>query len=103
MRARLLLLPLVFVTGCTQKVTIARNIHVKTNGYLGEALINCEGETDGDVTVSLDADGVATALCPGDRSRVYLERNGKSKRATDFFWTKSSEGAPDSVSIAVGY
>ena len=103
MQARLFVLPLVFITGCAQKVTVARNIHIETNGYVGEALISCSGESDSDVTVSLDADGLATSSCPGERSRVFIERDGKSTKASDFFWTKSSDGTPDSVSIAVGY
>jgi hypothetical protein len=101
MRSRLILLPLVFLSGCSQKVLVARNIHVKANGYMGEALITCSGESDIDVTVTLDAEGLATSPCPSDSSRVYIEQNGKTRRTSDFFWTKSDDGTLDSVSIGV--
>jgi hypothetical protein len=101
MRLHVISLLLVFMSGCSQKVTVARNIHVKTNGYLGEALITCSGETDADVAVSLDFDGLATSPCPGESSHVYVEQNGKTTKAAEVYWTNSSEGTPDSVSIPI--
>jgi hypothetical protein len=101
MRSRLILLPLLFISGCSKKVMVARNIHVKANGYMGEALITCSGESDSDVTVTLDSEGLATSPCPSDSSRVYIEENGKTTRTSNFFWTKSDDGLPDSVSIGV--
>jgi hypothetical protein len=87
--------------GCSQGTQPSRHIYVETNGYIGEALINCSGTTDKDVTVSLDADGVATTPCPGEKSQIRIEEGHKLSYPTDVQWTNSTEGEPDSVSIGI--
>jgi hypothetical protein len=95
------LLLLVFLSGCSQKVVSSRTIHINANGFTGEALIACTGQSDKDLTITLDAEGLANAPCPSENSKIYLEQDGKTTRASNFFWTKSGEGVPDSVSIDV--
>jgi hypothetical protein len=97
MRPCLIYLLLVSFAGCSRGTQLSRHIYIEP----GEALINCSGTSDKDVTVSLDADGVATTPCPSENSEICIKEGDKLNSPINVQWTSSTEGEPDSVSIGI--